>query len=70
VPELFGSACLYRQTIAAGQTAVFNISIGGKHGPVEFTGKVIAGNTACFFHKVMQGKAKGGAYDKVVMGCQ
>jgi predicted peptidase len=70
VPELFGSACLYRQTVAMGQAAIFNTSIGGKHGPVEFTGKVIASNTACFFHKVMQGKATGGAYDKVVMGCQ
>jgi acetyl esterase/lipase len=70
VPELFGSACLYRQTTAMGQAAIFNTSIGGKHGPVEFTGKVIASNTACFFHKVMKGKATGGAYDKVVIGCQ
>ncbi|MGF7077764.1 carboxylesterase family protein [Mucilaginibacter sp. UYCu711] len=69
VPELFGSACLYRQMVAAGKVAVFNTSIGGKHGPVEFTGKVIASNTACFFHKVMQGKAKGGEFDKVIMGC-
>lgn len=70
LPELYGSACLYRQTIAAKQIAVMNTSIGGKHGPVEFTNALIASNTACFFHKVMLGKAKSAAYTDAVVGCR
>lgn len=68
VPELFGSACLYRQTVAAGKPAIFNTSVGGKHGPTEFTAKVIASNTACFFHQVMRGKATSGSYYNAVVG--
>lgn len=68
--ELFGSACLYRQTRAAGQIAVFNTSVGGKHGPEEFTAAVIASNTACFFHKVMNGTAMSAAYYDAMTGCR
>jgi len=70
LPELYGSACLYRQTIAAGQVGVMNTSIGGKHGPVEFTASLIASNTACFFHKVMLRKAKSVSYTDAVAGCR
>ncbi|GAB3920713.1 alpha/beta hydrolase [Mucilaginibacter myungsuensis] len=70
VPELYGSACLYRQTIAAGQVAILNTSIGGKHGPKEHTAAVIASNTACFFHLVMKGTAKTGAYTDAKVGCR
>jgi acetyl esterase/lipase len=70
IPDLYGSACLYRQTLAAGQIAVFNTSIGGKHGPTEFTADVIASNTACFFHRVMRGTAKSAAYYNAVAGCR
>jgi poly(3-hydroxybutyrate) depolymerase len=69
-PELYGSACLYRQTLAAGQTAVFNTSIGGKHGPTEFTGKIMMSNIACFFHHVMQGTAKSAGYYNAQEGCR
>ena len=70
VPVLYGSACLYRQTVAAGQTAVFNTSVGGKHNPAEFTTDIIASNTACFFHRLMRGKAKSEAYYDAVAGCR
>jgi acetyl esterase/lipase len=70
VPVLYGSACLYRQTVAAGQVAVFNTSVGGKHSPAEFTTDVIASNTACFFHRVMRGTAKSAAYYNAVAGCR
>ncbi|HWZ34866.1 MAG TPA: alpha/beta hydrolase, partial [Mucilaginibacter sp.] len=68
--ELFGSACLYRQTRAAGQVAVFNTSVGGKHGPTEFTAAVIASNTACFFHRIMNGTAMSAAYYDGMTGCR
>jgi poly(3-hydroxybutyrate) depolymerase len=69
LPQLYGSACIYRQTIAAGQPAVLNTSIGGKHGPAEFTRAIMAGNIACFFHRLMQGKATSAAYTKAKAGC-
>jgi poly(3-hydroxybutyrate) depolymerase len=70
IPQVFGSACLYRQTLAAGKATVLNTSIGGKHSPTEFTAKVIASNTACFFHQVMRGKALSGSYYNAVLGCR
>ena len=56
-PYIFGSACLYRQTVAAGKVAVLNTSVGGKHGPKEYWYKVTMSNTACFFKKIMSNTA-------------
>lgn len=52
-PPMYGSACIYRQTVAAGKSAVLNVSEGGNHGPKEFYAKITMSNTACFFKKVM-----------------
>jgi acetyl esterase/lipase len=70
VPEIFGSACLYRQTLATGKPTIMNTSPNGKHDPKEFTAKVVASNTACFFHAVMQGKAQSGGYYNAIVGCR
>lgn len=70
VPEMFGSACLYRQNVAAGVPAVLVTSVGGKHGPVEHTRALVISNTACFFHRVMAGKAKSASYGDAVAGCR
>lgn len=70
LPELFGSANIYRQTIAAGKPAILNTSIGGKHGPVEHKRVIMMSNVACFFHKIMEGKAQSAAYKDAKSGCR
>lgn len=69
-PLMFGSACIYRQTMAAGKAVVLNRSIGGGHGPKEFNSKLTMSNTACFFRKVMAGEAASNYYSDVKMGCR
>ena len=69
LPKLYGSANIYRQTIAAGKPAVLNTAIGGKHGPVEHTRTIMMSNAACFFHKIIAGKAQSAAYTIVKPGC-
>ena len=69
-PLMYGSACLYRQTIAAGKPAVLNTSIGGNHGPKEFWYKITMSNTACFFRKVMAGIAVSNTFTDAKRGCQ
>lgn len=69
LPLLYGSANIYRRTRAAGQPAILNTSIGGKHGPVEHTRTIMMSNTACFFKQVMKGTAKSASLTKAKAGC-
>lgn len=70
-PMMYGSACIYRRTVAAGKPAILNIAKGANHGPKEFSGKVTMSNTACFFKHIMQGTASGGqVFDKAKPGCR
>lgn len=70
-PETYGSACVYRQTLAAGKPAILNISETGAHGPKEFYSKVVMSNTACFFKQIMQRTAQGGKiYNTAKAGCR
>ena len=69
-PLMFGSACMYRQTLAAGQPAVLNISEGGNHGPKEFYSKITMSNTACFFRQVMAGTAVSNTFKDAKAGCR
>jgi len=69
-PLIFGSACLYRQTIAAGKPAVLNTSVGGTHGPKEFWYKITMSNTACFFKRVMEGTAGSNSFTNTKVGCR
>jgi acetyl esterase/lipase len=68
-PLIFGSAPIYRRTVAAGKPAILNTSIGGKHGPTVFTRRIMMSNTACFFKKVMRGEAQSSYYTVARAGC-
>ncbi|UKT64950.1 alpha/beta hydrolase [Pedobacter mucosus] len=70
-PLMFGSACVYRRTIAAGKAAILNVAKGANHGPKEFYSKVTMSNTACFFHQIMQGTTlKSNIYYSAKTGCR
>ena len=69
-PYIFGSACVYRQTLAAGKPAVLNTALNANHGPKEFWYKITMSNTACFFKKVIQGTASSNAYTNAKAGCR
>ena len=70
-PLMYGSACIYRQTVAAGKAAILNVSQGGNHGPKEFYSKITMSNTACFFKQVIQGRANGATiYNIARAGCR
>ena len=70
-PQMFGSACVYRRTVAAGKAAILNVAKGANHGPKEFYSKVTMSNTACFFKQIINGTASGGkTYDKAKSGCR
>ncbi len=69
-PFIFGSAVVARRVVKSGKPAVLNLSIGGKHGPTEFTQKIIISNTACFFKNVMRGTAKSKIYTDAKAGCR
>lgn len=69
-PLMLGSACIYRQTLAAGKAVVLNRSIGGVHVPKEFNSKITMSNTACFFRKVMAGTAASNNYSDAKAGCR
>jgi acetyl esterase/lipase len=56
-PMLYGSLCLYRRLIANNTAAVLHIMPREGHGFPEdgkYTDEFFMGNTACFFHSVMQ----------------
>jgi len=59
-PPMFGSACIYRRTIAAGKGAVLNVATGANHGPKQFYSKITMSNAVCFFKEIMKGKVTGG----------
>jgi poly(3-hydroxybutyrate) depolymerase len=68
-PVIFGSGPIYRRTVAAGKAAILNTSIGGKHGPTEFTRRIMMSNTACFFKSIMNGAAQTMSLTTAKAGC-
>lgn len=56
-PVMYGSACIFRRTVAAGKAAILNVAEGANHGPKQFYAKITMSNTACFFKQVIQGNA-------------
>lgn len=70
-PVMFGSACIFRRTVAAGKPARLHIAEGGNHGPKQFYAKITMSNTACFFKQVMQGTATGAkTFTNAKAGCR
>lgn len=69
-PLMYGSACVYRKTLAAGKPAVLNTAVGGNHGPKEFYSKIAMSNTACFFKRVMEGTATSNSFTNAKAGCR
>lgn len=65
LPEVYGSAVIYRQTRAANQAAILYTAVGGKHGPTEHTKNLVVSHIANFFHQVMQGKTNSGSYTNI-----
>ncbi len=70
-PYVYGSACAYRQTIAAGKTAVLNTAVGANHGPKEFWYKITMSNTACFFRKIINAEPiRNNTFTNAKAGCR